>query len=786
MAHWTKAAVTNEGVKMLNEMMAGRFLTVTSASGGSGLLTDLDLLPEQTSLIQPQQAISIIREHDSENGKDITLRIFNQGITEAYPLREIGVYAKLDAKTNPEAAEKLLFVMEDVVPDTDVITVPAEDEVFLLDLYCTIRITNTGRFKVEIDAAGIVTISEMEEALKEAIAAHNADEEAHQGMGSIFDAHNADTKAHPLFTNRLRNMEVALNGSETLSGAEDPTAVTEGMIGQHYINTTSWAEFVCTADTEDGYVWEPYAASGDGKSLWDLLAEAQAAAKAAQDAAAEANQKLQEAEESGGIGGGSSNTLKITFEAASAGATYTVTDGDETKTGTVPEGLVVTVRVANCNSTYTVTAAAANGVEYSSSVTTGAFFGQYTMTLSVFNATITVTAVSGASVTAKCGETSFSSTAGADGVATIQVNQTGTYTVQATYSGVSSNTTSVTVEAEDAYTAGVKFIVLTVTSEAGADLVLVNGETTLTGGGTGTDVFYLPGMGTWTATLTSPEETSTKSIEITEYKDYTMKVVFVSEILEENSWEKIREVADAGEGENYWDVGDTKKITLNGKVGSHTFSNLEIDAFIIGFNHNASREGNNRIDFLIGKIGGKMVGLCDSKYNSQGSTGNFVWNTTNTNSGGWKSCYKRKTLYGNDGTPENPTANSLMTAVDDELRANLKAVTKYTDNTGGGNDTASYVTSTTDYFFDLAEFEVHGTRYYANSAEKNYQQQYAYFKAGNSKIAYRHDSSGSAVVWGLRSPYYNNNNNFCEINTDGSNNNNNAYWSWALVPGFSI
>ena len=65
MAHWTKAAVTNEGVKMLNEMMAGRFLTVTSASGGSGLLTDLDLLPEQTSLIQPQQAISIIREHDS-------------------------------------------------------------------------------------------------------------------------------------------------------------------------------------------------------------------------------------------------------------------------------------------------------------------------------------------------------------------------------------------------------------------------------------------------------------------------------------------------------------------------------------------------------------------------------------------------------------------------------------------------------------------------------------------------------------------------------------------------
>lgn len=36
----------------------------------------------------------------------------------------------------------------------------------------------------------------------------------------------------------------------------------------------------------------------------------------------------------------------------------------------------------------------------------------------------------------------------------------------------------------------------------------------------------------------------------------------------------------------------------------------------------------------------------------------------------------------------------------------------------------------------MAEFEVFGKRTFANSAEQNYQQQYAYFKAGNSKIAY--------------------------------------------------
>ena len=41
-----------------------------------------------------------------------------------------------------------------------------------------------------------------------------------------------------------------------------------------------------------------------------------------------------------------------------------------------------------------------------------------------------------------------------------------------------------------------------------------------------------------------------------------------------------------------------------------------------------------------------------------------------------------------------------------------------------------------------------------------------------------------AVWWWLRSPYYNNNNNFCNVNTDGNYNNNNAYYSAGLLPGF--
>lgn len=73
--------------------------------------------------------------------------------------------------------------------------------------------------------------------------------------------------------------------------------------------------------------------------------------------------------------------IKITFDSAFVGQSYTVTDGNgDTKTGIVPESCVDSVSVANCNTTYTISAAA-NGVTYSTAVTTGAYFGQYTATL---------------------------------------------------------------------------------------------------------------------------------------------------------------------------------------------------------------------------------------------------------------------------------------------------------------------------------------------------------------------------------------------------------------------
>lgn len=271
-------------------------------------------------------------------------------------------------------------------------------------------------------------------------------------------------------------------------------------------------------------------------------------------------------------------------------------------------------------------------------------------------------------------------------------------------------------------------------------------------------------------------------------KTVTVNAKFVSNTLNENDWSVIKTVSDSGQGDNYWDIGDTKTIVINGKVGNFTFNNLSIDAFIIGFNHNSSREGSNRIHFQIGKIGGKMVGLVDSQYNNyQSSNGYFNMNPNNSNSGGWNNSYMRKTLLGNTNSPTSPLANSLMAALPSDLRAVMKSVTKFTDNTanGGGNQ-SSYVTATTDYLWLLAEFEVQGSRTYANSYEKNYQQRYEYYSKGNSKVAYRHSATGSTAWWWLRSAYYNYTNRFCSVWTDGSAASNYARISGALLPGFAV
>ena len=256
--------------------------------------------------------------------------------------------------------------------------------------------------------------------------------------------------------------------------------------------------------------------------------------------------------------------------------------------------------------------------------------------------------------------------------------------------------------------------------------------------------------------------------------------------LNEYTWDEISYISSNGLASEYgFQVGDAKAITLNGTVGSLTLDNYQTYAYIIGINHNTELEGNNLIHFQLAKTalsGGTDICFIDGSYNSSGSSAAFRMNTSRTNSGGWEDSYMRNNIC---GTSKSTTSGRIMGAIPAELRNALKSVTKYTNN-NGSSSASSAVTATTDYFFLLSEYEVFGNITYSNSYEANYQQQYAYYSAGNSKVKYRHNSTGSAAYWWLRSPFAVSSSSFVNVRTGGTIDNTNAYNSLGFAPCFCV
>ena len=308
----------------------------------------------------------------------------------------------------------------------------------------------------------------------------------------------------------------------------------------------------------------------------------------------------------------------------------------------------------------------------------------------------------------------------------------------------------------------------TVTATKGSDTVIgtsVNGVCTL----------VVPEAGTWSVNATLNGQTSnTKSVSIVD--SYALTLSFATSTLNDNEWGVIKTVSDAGEGANYWSIGDRKAVVLNGMVGALSLSNVTTYAFIIGFNHNSSVEGSNRIHFQLAKTA--LSGGTDIAFYAD----YFYMNSSETNSGGWRASQMRTNIC---GTSLSSYSGPIIAVIPAELRAVLKSVTKYTDNTGGGSS-ASAISATTDYFFLLSEYEVFGTTWYANDYESNKQKQYDYYSAGNSKIKYMHRSPSTAVFWLLRSPYANYSDRFTGVSPNGQINGSMANYSAGFAPGFCV
>ena len=401
---------------------------------------------------------------------------------------------------------------------------------------------------------------------------------------------------------------------------------------------------------------------------------------------------------------------------------------------------------------------------------------------------IIATVTSGATVTATKGSLSISGTS-VNGTCTLVVPEAGTWSVKATLDGQISGTKSVSFV--DIYDVELTFFsaTITVTVDSGASVTLKKGGATIdTKTSTGTVVFTVHETGSYTVEATKNGQTTSGSVNVvSSTTSYSLTLHFISSTLNDNEWSVIRSVSDAGQGANYWSIGDRKAVTLNGTVGHLSLSNYTTYAFIIGFNHNASVEGTNRIHFQLAKTalsGGKDVCLCDSSYNSRVSTtGYFSMNSSQTNSGGWARSQMRTKIC---GTSLSSYSGTIIAVIPEALRAVLKSVTKYTDNTGGGSMAASAVTATTDYFFLLSKYEVFGDISYVNSNEKNKQAQYAYYSAGNRKIKYKHNGTSTAALWWLRSPRAGSSTGFMYVLGNGTVSSDDAYRSIGFAPGFCV
>lgn len=313
---------------------------------------------------------------------------------------------------------------------------------------------------------------------------------------------------------------------------------------------------------------------------------------------------------------------------------------------------------------------------------------------------------------------------------------------------------------------------LVVNVDTGATVTATLGSKTVTGVSSGGQVrLKIPQEGKWTVS-------AVKGLMVSIPQDVnvpaTLDVPLVAQELNDTSWDAIKQVADASMGANFWSVGDCKQITMNGKVSDGlTLTSYAAWVFIIGFNHNAEREGNG-ITFQGFKVtkNGTPVCLTDSGYSSGKSSGTwFNMKNTNDNSGGWQASSMRTVVM-----------PLIKAAFPSDLRAVIKTSTIFTTQ-GSGNGAC---TATEDEIFLLAEYEVFGTRTHASSQEPNYLKQYSYYSAGNSKVKYQHNATSAAAFWWERSPYSGNSISFCSVDTSGSANFGNAISSFGVSPAFKI
>ena len=303
---------------------------------------------------------------------------------------------------------------------------------------------------------------------------------------------------------------------------------------------------------------------------------------------------------------------------------------------------------------------------------------------------VIVNTEAGATVTAVLGSTTVTAVADSAGKAALKLSKEGNWTISATIDGAQSNTVTVTVP---------QFYSLPFAPTA---------STAPKPG-----VSYTDGLTGLTAEDVSKyAEAISNNSSITN----TTSTVYI----------------DDGSVHRKVSVGDQVTLSLDGT--DYAFD-------VIGFNHD---DLTTPTAYGAATATGK-AGITFQMHDLFATT--YQMNSSNTNSGGWKSSAMR--------TSTMATMKGYMPA---EWQTAIKPVNKAS---GTGGDSSSGTETVSDNCFLLAEIEIFGSTSHSVSGEGT---QYAYYKAGNSKVK---NKGGSTAGWWERSPQFDNSSRFCAVDSSG-------------------
>ena len=195
----------------------------------------------------------------------------------------------------------------------------------------------------------------------------------------------------------------------------------------------------------------------------------------------------------------------------------------------------------------------------------------YTVEMAYFSATLTATAVAGATVTATCGRAVVTGQAAGNGQAALEIKLPGNYVVQATMANSYGKRHVPTARRSTWWTTAAA-IRPPSSHPADGDYRRRVADHHQQGRHQYQPDWHRLGPGIsaqhrhLAVTASKDDLDASAEVECSAYQDYSVELAYIQEVLGDNSWEMIKRVADADEGANWWSVGDTKSIVLTAKT----------------------------------------------------------------------------------------------------------------------------------------------------------------------------------------------------------------------------